>query len=212
MAALLQGIKSALYVMTRVTLYFEYLNDVPDSVEKKNLKSLLAQTSALLLQFLARAVVILQGSTLGRMLDASWTVDVILAFENECDKLCTRIDRDAVSCDRILHAQDRTNLKGLQEDCAKIQQLRESLADVAQQVNAMWKVVKHEQQVEILQWTSKIPYLDNHTAIFQDRTSGTGDWIYEHEQYRMWRESKKSMILWLHGIRRYSIDNHVTAC
>ena len=206
MAALLQGIKSALYVMTRVTLYFEYLNDVPDTVEKKNLKSLLAQISALLLQFLARAIVILQGSTLGRMLDASWTLDVTLTFENECDKLFTRIDRDAVSCDRVLHAQDRTSLKGLQEECAKIQQLKGRLIKVSKKLNEIWKVMEHEQQVKILQWTSQTPYLDNHTAIFQDRTRGTGDWIYQHEQYRIWRESDKSMILWLHGIRRYSFD------
>jgi len=57
-------------------------------------------------------------------------------------------------------------------------------------------------RTEILKWISTVPYTNHHQRISDDRLAGTGEWILKNVKYRAWRESARSMLLLLRGIRK----------
>ena len=57
---------------------------------------------------------------------------------------------------------------------------------------------------EILEWISNVPYTSHHKLIGERRLKGTGEWIFEREEYRTWRSSSASKLLLLRGIRKSS--------
>lgn len=48
------------------------------------------------------------------------------------------------------------------------------------------------------------------TSIRKGWTQGTGQWFLDHSQYREWRDSSASTILWLHGPRKFWHVKQVT--
>ena len=61
---------------------------------------------------------------------------------------------------------------------------------------------------EILEWISNIPYTSHHKHISEGRLKGTGEWLFEREEYRTWRSSSASKLLLLRGIRMFSFFLH----
>src|SRR5438309_434966 len=55
MAALLVGLKTALYMMNRLKAYMDYLRELPATHTRTNFENSLTELHALILQFLARA-------------------------------------------------------------------------------------------------------------------------------------------------------------
>ena len=60
------------------------------------------------------------------------------------------------------------------------------------------------ERVTILSWFSVISYQGHHDLASEGRVAGTGQWLFQREEFRHWQESEKSEILWLHGIRKSS--------
>lgn len=58
------------------------------------------------------------------------------------------------------------------------------------------------ERAKILRWLSTIEYMDNHLDASEGRLEGTGEWLLRKKEFCEWKQSKKSTILWLHGIRR----------
>lgn len=107
MAALLVGIKTALYMMNRLKAYMDYLRDLPLTSTRTNFETSLTELHALILQFLARAIQTYQSSTLTRLFNAFWKPEEVRDFENECDEVETRVEIEASNCDRTLSALER---------------------------------------------------------------------------------------------------------
>ena len=58
---------------------------------------------------------------------------------------------------------------------------------------------------KVLRWTSCVPYLGNHAAAAIGRTEETGGWLFNYPKYEDWSLSQSSVILWLHGIRKFAL-------
>jgi hypothetical protein len=58
-------------------------------------------------------------------------------------------------------------------------------------------------RAEFLQWISKIRYTDHHQTNFWDVLPGTGQWLLDDPLFFEWMRS--GSILWLHGIRKYTL-------
>ena len=58
------------------------------------------------------------------------------------------------------------------------------------------------ERVAILEWFSTIPYKEHHDHASEDRVAGTGQWLFQREEFTNWQQSAKSEIFWLHGIRK----------
>jgi hypothetical protein len=54
----------------------------------------------------------------------------------------------------------------------------------------------------ILKWISVIPYISHHKLISEGRLEGTGEWLFEKQEYTTWRSSSISKLLLLRGIRK----------
>ncbi|PGH03220.1 hypothetical protein AJ79_07415 [Helicocarpus griseus UAMH5409] len=59
--------------------------------------------------------------------------------------------------------------------------------------------VQNERREKISQWLSAVSYADQHAAIKSTRLDGTGLWLLNHPDFRDWRDTHGSEILWLHG-------------
>ena len=59
-----------------------------------------------------------------------------------------------------------------------------------------------EERIAILKWFSVIPYKSHHIRASEGRVAGTGQWLFQREEFTNWQQSEKSEILWLHGIRK----------
>ena len=57
------------------------------------------------------------------------------------------------------------------------------------------------ERIAILKWFSVIPYQGHHDLASESRVAGTGQWLFQREEFRHWQQSARSEILWLHGIR-----------
>jgi hypothetical protein len=66
-------------------------------------------------------------------------------------------------------------------------------------VSAVWTHLDDNKKAEILMWTSKVPYKDNHEAAYEGHVSGTGNWIFQDSSYISWDRGSSSRILWIHG-------------
>lgn len=53
---------------------------------------------------------------------------------------------------------------------------------------------------ELLKWISNVPCEQYHENTCRGRLVETGCWLLNKEEYREWRKSSASSILWLHGI------------
>lgn len=208
MAALLEGLKTSLYTMNRLKVYMDYVRDLPLALTRTNFESSLTELHALILQFLARAIQIYRKNTLTRAFDAFWKPEDVADFEANCDRIGTQVEIDATNCDRSLNRLERENaaqstetLQKLLKELKELQHVRDSMEKIESRIGMLWNSSVEDKQAEILEWTSKIPYLDNHLTAGKGRTEGTGEWIFDHSQYQEWRTSYQSMILWLHGIR-----------
>src|SRR3954454_17732005 len=78
MAALLVGLKTALYMMARLKAYMDYLQYLPPTVTRTNFENSLTELHALILQFLATAIQTYQKSAVGRSFDAFWKPEEVL--------------------------------------------------------------------------------------------------------------------------------------
>ncbi|RYP17500.1 hypothetical protein DL765_004464 [Monosporascus sp. GIB2] len=56
-----------------------------------------------------------------------------------------------------------------------------------------------DERLKILEWISPIPYGKHHNTVKEARTSGTCEWLLQHERFREWEDATSSVILWLQG-------------
>ena len=61
------------------------------------------------------------------------------------------------------------------------------------------------ERAAILTWFSVIPYKGHHDLASEGRVAGTGQWLFQRQEFKHWQESERSEILWLHGIRKSNL-------
>jgi len=178
-----------------------YPSDPCIDESRGNLELALISIYLLILQFLCKAIRLCDKTTPSRAVKAFWDPDDIVDFEKSCQDLEARLDMEVQNCERSYNKIDRA--ESLHQGSALkdlLLQLKELKDDA--RVADLWKRLDEVERSDILIWTSEIPYKDHHTTASEGRTKDTGEWLFEHEQYKAWQSSDESMILWLHGIRR----------
>jgi hypothetical protein len=214
MGALLVGVEKVTYLINRCKIYeILYLQDKQsrpvvaknlesENLELENLKSALVELYAAILQFLARANQLYK-SFVTRALNGILNTEEVVGFPNKCEKLEARVDFEVGNCERLY---SRTVHAKLDEFSKRLKQLlmnlEEPIMRTDSRVAALYDGLNESERPDILNWLSSIQYERNHRTAREGRTNGTGKWLLEHKQFRDWRGSSSSTILWLHGIRR----------
>src|SRR2546423_10037749 len=125
MAALLVGLETALYMMNRLKAYMQYLQRLPATQARTNFETSLVDFYALILHFLAGAILIFQKGTLARTFSAFWKLEDVRNFENECKEIAVRAEIEASNCDRTLGSLDRESAHRDKEDLQMVLRLLE---------------------------------------------------------------------------------------
>ncbi|KAJ5395554.1 uncharacterized protein N7487_009857 [Penicillium crustosum] len=173
------------------------------SQARQNLQLALTEFYTIILRFLAQAAHVYEKSSLQRAFTAFWSPDDIQALENQCRELETRAEIEAQNCDRSASSEARKLL-------LELPMMKDLTDSISSTVTAIWKTLQEKEAGKILKWISEIPYEDHHKTIRKGRTANTGGWIFNHGQYKKWESSKRSTILWLHGIPGAGKTKHIS--
>ena len=56
----------------------------------------------------------------------------------------------------------------------------------------------------VLNWITNNKYQAPHNLALQGLLEDTGKWFFDRSEYKEWRSTSASSMLWLHGIRKYT--------
>ena len=208
MGALLTGVEKLTPLIGRCQIYETlYLRKEQSEQEEwkravTNLKSALVTLYATMLSFLGNAIRTYDQGTITRTVCAILNPTQVIAFLDKCQSLENNLALEVDNCERIHTRQIQT---GSEEQIQKLQQILVDLQTIQPRIDsrvaALYEKLNSSERLSILEWISGICYEENHFFARHGRTSGTGEWLLQHERYREWRASSASMILWLHGDR-----------
>lgn len=198
------GLQRVLYLVGRFRIYEElYLRDVQRADSIIVFTSALTQLYAIILRFLAKAIRLFDGNTALRAIRAVLHPDDVSEFEEECQKWENRVEIEAHNCERVCSRTEHAQAAEFKKLLNELTQPDSVFFRIDAKVTDLWHRSAKDERIKILSWTSDIPYKDNHELACQGRTSETGTWLLEHNRYQEWQSLDESMILWLHGIRKY---------
>ncbi len=202
MGALLVGVEKLARTISRCSIYEAlYRHDLRGEDVLLDLEKSLVKVYAVVLQFLAVAMQLLAMGTTMRAVHAVLNLEEVEQFLAECERQEKSLQSDADNCERVhqrlAHAEHTLRLQSL------LAALSEPLIRVDAGVEALLDRSDELERCAIQQWASGVPYSSNHVAAKEGRTEGTAEWILQHPVFREWRESSASMLLWLHGIRKF---------
>lgn len=123
-----------------------------------------------------------------------------------------QVERHARVCAAVLDEETRQQhgerlktldsvLAGLMDSFGKLQV---GSTTIEAGVDQLLEALTANQTHEIMRWISQVPYESDLYNSERGRLTGTCGWLIAHNTYRQWKRSPRSMILWLHGIRRFS--------
>ncbi|KAK2803839.1 hypothetical protein FQN50_006846 [Emmonsiellopsis sp. PD_5] len=195
-----EGISKALVVMSRGLVYEIELQNKWETMDTRNIETFenfLVNLYEETLIFLVAASEHYFAGTFRRTWDAIWDASLIRNFDEKTTNLQRELHDEAETRSRI----------GVQGDLSV---LRSVITIVEAQLNAMQDNIstvvgdqklkeKEEERKRVLKWLSQFPYDDHHTFAKGERVPGTGYWIFDKVEYKIWRKVKGE-ILWIHGI------------
>jgi hypothetical protein len=174
----------------------------------ENFISALVCMYVLALEFLSKAIRLCNENAATRALRAVWAANDLRDFEENLCKLESRLDVEAQNCEACCHRMARLEISQRTEelgsqlnDLQSLKGLSDPILRMESKVTTLWEILDKNERTKLLEWTSQIRHQDHHRMVKDHRTPKTGEWIFRHPQFKSWRESDKSMILWLHGIR-----------
>ena len=212
MEVLLAEMEKVTQIISRCKLYeVMYLDSVQveeteDTVQPAfvNLEAALVKLYTVILEVFAHACNTFGQSGIKRGLRSTVNPGLCSDLANQLSSLDAAVINCAHICENVhgrnCHKNARQILKILRD-------LEQPIHYIDLGVRLLLKSVGTSRRIQILQWISSIPYEDNHNTACEGHTSGTGEWLLEHDIYNDWRASKENAILWLHGIREKPIQN-----
>ena len=151
-------------------------------------------------------------SLLGKINDNKIRVDSDASHVSN-DALKKRIDITQQGQRYLVSQQQR--LMGSQQDSMELQQQaeeqmqylqrvleesRDDMGELQDQVSEIYaSTVETANWNQILDWLSPIRHDLYHSAIQKDILTSSGRWLFENPDFRDWRESAESAVLWMHG-------------
>lgn len=158
MRALLQGTERVVYRLARFKIYESLYTGIPiTAAEVVEFRRALTELYVFILQFLARSSSIL-GKRVWERAITSFN-DEMRDFEQQCSKLEANVEIAAHNCDRLVNENQTTQLWTLLSDLSKQKAI---LYGIGNKVSRLFILASEEKIKKILEWTSNIPYLDNH--------------------------------------------------
>jgi ankyrin repeat domain-containing protein 50 len=210
MGALLMSVEKITYLTNRCTVYeILYGSRTPGQV-LHNLHAALVVLYATILRLIALANRLFVKNTATRAIHALINPGEVSDFLAKCQDLETRVEIEAQNCERMRSQEVDANL---QTSIGSLQKLLEDLQKpilrTDERVSTFLEKVDQRERLEILEWVSDVQYGMHHETVKEQRTQSTCEWLLRHKRYLEWQDTSSSIILWLHGTRRFSTSIYV---
>jgi ankyrin repeat domain-containing protein 50 len=213
MTDLLTGLDRVLYLINRCKVYEAlYIRSQQPTAAKlavENLRRGLVQLYLAIQRFIARALVLFKKNTLSRGSQAFIRPGDVSELDKRFQEWEKQVEVEAENCERFQNSASRVeivqNAERLKCLLTKMDSQDKLLMTMDIKLTAIWNSIAEDERLELLKWASDIPYQDNHNFARKGHTPGTGDWLLNHPRYLQWNSSEKSIILWLHGIRKFGL-------
>ncbi|KAH7160654.1 hypothetical protein EDB81DRAFT_782712 [Dactylonectria macrodidyma] len=140
--------------------------------------------------FLAFAVQLQQSKM---KIDAAFKLDAARGHVNALSESQGRLQRAGDDYEKHCQLLNRENVQEL------LKLMTEFPRTIQDQVQLVLEQISAEEQLRILEWVSPIPHGKHHMIVREARTSGTCEWLLDHEKFTEWEDSPSSMIMWLQG-------------
>ena len=212
MGALLSAVEKVTYLINRCRIYeLLYLRqkshepkDSPGALALENLEQALMALYATILILLSKAGSLYEKSSLARTIYGFLNPKEVATFLQQCQSLEKRVEFEAENCERTYGRKLQTDATGMiQKLSQKLIDLESPILRIDSRVIRLYQTMEDSERLHILNWISSIPYEVHHYFARKGWTQGTGQWLLDHSQYREWRDSSASVILWLHGPRKF---------
>lgn len=208
MGALLTGVEIVSGIITRCLVYERlYLygaNDISEDRGAKNakdhLESALEKMYIEVLRFLANAITTYEKSFGGRTLEGILEPGKLKDKIDYLQGLSSDVSKAVDTCMAVCMELTSVELKKLS---SMLNEFERPILRIDENIRALCKVSEDEKRLQILRWISPLHYEDYHKVAHSGYTGNTGLWLLENSNYKKWRDSSASMVLWLHGIRRF---------
>ena len=209
MGALLVGVEKVTYLTSRCVIYeILYGTGTTPGQSQDNLYVALVELYAVMLRLMALAYRLFAKNTAARAMHALVNPSEVADFLVKCQALETRVEIEAQNCERTRSQRVDANL---QITISSLQKLLESLQKpifrIDERVSSFLEKVDQRERLEILEWISSVPHGMNHEAVRENRTKSTCEWLLRHSRYLEWQDTSSSIILWLHGTRRFWVPS-----
>ena len=207
MAILLTRVERLTNITSRCRIYeILYLDGIQsektdDSIKPafEHLSEKLISLYKVVLRFLAKAFRAFSKSGIRRAQSATFNPGIFEGLSEQLQVLDAEVVAAAANCKEACN-------RNAHRDTGRVIEILKDLEEPVQRIDRGVQIllqnVGAKRRTEILQWISAIPYEDNHNTACIGHTSGTGEWLLQHETYIKWRTSPTCNILWLHGIRK----------
>lgn len=202
MAALLGTTEKVVRIISRGQVYEQvYLIDTPGAPEdklSKNLQDALVKIYSTSLELLADSGDLFSKNTARRTLEAIFNPGHISGGLSDLAEQEDELLRDVQACESRRSAQADNRMIGM------LNALNAPLTRVDENVQHLLEQVDEGERIGLLEWISPIPFGKHHDNVKDKRTSGTGEWLLQNQEFRTWEETNKSGIFWLQGSRKCS--------
>ena len=211
MECLLTGVERLTNTISRCRIYeILYLDGIQYKETEDTIKPAFEHLSAALislytavLRFLAKAYRAFGKSGYRRAQNATFNPGKFEGLLEQSQLLDAEVAAAVGNCKEACNRNAHRNMERI---FGILKDLEEPVQRIDSGVQALLQSVGTERRTKILQWISAIPYEDNHNTAVMGHTSGTGEWLLQHDTYIKWRTSQTCEVLWLYGIRKSRIS------
>jgi Cdc6-like AAA superfamily ATPase len=140
-------------------------------------------------------------NTAKRALHAFFHPGDVKAELGECEKLEAQVEYEANNCERARSQEEDEESKKL------LHILQQPILRTDKNVLSLLEKVGEKEQLEVLDWLSKVLYGKHHKTVKERRTANTCGWLLDHSRYQEWQQASGSIVLWLCGTGEIKFAN-----
>jgi hypothetical protein len=207
--SVLEGMELIAHLVNRYAIIEDlYLRE--DLPVTEQLKQAIIKMYATVLRYLSEAKRYYSQNTAKRMAksmvqltrnDFASHLDAITREQSSVDHYARLVDAEYQRAMRkTMELGHLENYKGRQELMNLLEDLEKPINRVSFQLAELHDNLQASKRREILKWISSVPYEQHHWNVRRYRLEKSCLWLFGKEEFRMWRKSSASSILWLHGI------------
>jgi hypothetical protein len=211
MGALLVSVEKVTYLTNRCTIYeiLYGVTNIPGQV-LDNLHTALVTLYAVILRLMALAHRLFAKNSATRAIHALLNPSEVSDFLAKCLSLERQVEIEAQNCERMRSQEVDASI---QVSISSLQKLLESfekpILRTDERVSSFLEKVDQRERLKILEWISNVPHGKNHETVKEQRTKSTCEWLLRHKRYLDWQDTSSSIILWLHGTRRFWTSTYI---